>query len=277
MRKLLFTIILLFSFSTFAHADPVMDRINASGKIRCGYVSYAPASLKDTVTGKVSGYTVDLVEQAARRMGLEVEWTYETNWPTLPADLMADKFDLGCVTYWSNPRASRQMLSTNPIFYQPVFFITRADDTRFDNDISKINDPNVKVSVLEGDVPETILNELYPNAKHAALPQMASFAQVFQEVASKRADVTIASKPDMDEFAAANPGKLKVIMDQPVRLYPTVMQMKPGAAQLQNALNITILEMHLDGTIEKILKKYATGPHDYYMIDFPYSKMKGLK
>lgn len=277
MKKTLLALSFLFFIPQAAHADAVMDRINKSQTIRCGYVSYAPASVRDINSGKMVGYNVDIIEEAARRMGLKIDWAYETNWPVMATDLQTGKFDLSCVTYWSNPRAARQMLGTDPVFYQPVFFAARSDDARFDQDISKINDESVSISVLEGDVPETIISELYPKAKIVALPQSASFSQVFQEVASKRADVTITSKPDMDEFAAANPGALKIIMNQPVRLYPTVIQMLPEATQLQNALNITIREMQLDGTIKNILKKYATGPHDYYLIDLPYSKIEGLE
>ena len=277
MKNALFAAIFSVLLSSQAHADPVMDRINASGKIRCGYVSYSPASTKDSVTGKMSGYNVDLIEEAAKRMGLEVEWSFETNWPTMSTDLRTEKFDVACVTYWANAKSSRQMLSTDPIFYQPAFFATRADDTRFDKDITRINKPDVTIAVLEGDSPETIVNELYPGAKRDTLPQTASFAQVFQEVATKRADVTITSKPDMDEFKASNPGKMKIIMDQPVRLYPCVVQLPADAHQLQTAFNIVIQEMQLDGTVEKIMKKYATGPDDYYMVDLPYSKIKGVK
>lgn len=266
MKKLLLTCVLC-----------LIDRINKSGTIKCGYVSYAPASLKDAATGKISGYTVDIIEQAATRMGLTVDWAYETNWPTMATDLQTNKFDLACVTYWSNPRSGRQMRGTDPIFYQPVFFATRADDARFDKDISKINDESVTIAVLEGDVPETIIRELYPRAKTFTLPQTSSFAQVFQEVASRRADVTITSKPDMNAFATANPSILKLIIDQPVRLYPTVMQMLPEATQLQNLLNTALLEMNLDGTIENILQKYSTSPHDYYIVGHPYTQIKKME
>lgn len=273
MKKIILSVFVLLAGATQAFADPVMDRINKSGTIRCGYVSYSPASVKDAATGEMKGYTVDIVEEAARRMGLKIEWTYETNWPVMAADLQADKFDLGCVAYWSNPRIARQMLASDPLFYQPVFFIARADDPRFDGNSGKINDPSVSVAVLEGDVPETLLAELYPKSKKVALSQSASFSQLFQEVASRRADLTIASKPDMDEFAANNPGVLKVLTDQPVRLFSTVLQMSPGATQLKNALDVTIREMQLDGTVRLILKKYATSPYDYYLIQSIYSEL----
>lgn len=265
---------LAMCLSGAALADSVMDRVNKTQTIRCGYVSYSPASFTDLKTGEMKGYTVDIMEEAGRRMGLKIEWTYETNWPTMSTDLQTNKFDLACVTYWGNPRASRHMLSSIPVFYQPVFFITRADDTRFDDDVSKVNDDSVTVSVLEGDVPETILNQLYPNTRQIALPQSSSFSQVFQEVASGRTDVTIASSPDMGEFADNNPGVLKVIRDQPVRLYASVLQMLPEAQQLKSVLDMTIREMQLDGTIEKIVKEYAQSEDDHYFIEYPYKKIR---
>jgi ABC-type amino acid transport substrate-binding protein len=136
-------------------------------------------------------------------------------------------------------------LTSLPVFYQPVFFATKISENRFDNDISKINDKNIRVSVLEGDVPETILNELYQDSQRVTLPQSASFPQVFQEVASGKADVTITAKPDMYEFEASNPNVLKIITNQPVRLYPSGLQF-PIQAQ---------------------------SPDDYYFIQNPYSKM----
>ncbi len=274
LQKLIFFAAALFLLPISAYADPVMDQINKTQTIRCGYVSYSPASTINPETNKLEGYMIDLMDEIGQRMNLKIEWAQETNWPTMSTDLKTNKFDAGCVAYWSNPRSARQMLTSIPLFYQPVFFLTRADDTRFDANIRKINDKDVSVSVLEGDVPETILKELYPNSKKIALPQNAAFAQVFQEVASDRADVTIAAKPDAEQFMKHNPGILKVINDQPVRLYANVMTMRPGSEQLKNALDVTIREMQLDGTIERIMSKYSNSEDDYYIIEYPYKKLK---
>ncbi len=254
MKKLVLSLFILL-IPSLAFADKVMERVNKTNTLRCGYVLYSPAIMKDTVTGEVTGFAIDIIEEMGRRLGLKIEWVYETNWPVLSTDLKANKFDAACVTYWSNPLASRQMLATIPFYYQPTFFVARDGDTRFDDDTSIINNSEIRVSVLDGDVPISILNQLYPKAQQVALPQNASFPQVFQEVASKRADVTIAAMPDVQEFIDNNPGVLKAITDKPVRSFASTMMLHPESYQLQHALNTSIQEMVLDKTIETILQK----------------------
>ena len=254
----------------FEAADPVMARINKSGTINCGYVSYNPASYKDQETGEMTGYAVDLVEEAAHRMELEVDWAYESNWPLLSTDLKAGKFDMACVAYWLNPWAARKMLGTIPALYQPVFLITKADDTRFDDGLAGLNDPDIKVAVLDGDVPMTLLNQYFPEATQNALPQMSDFALVFQEVASGRADATLAAIADMHEFDENNPGVLKAVTAHPVKVFPSVFLMSPRASQLQFVMNTALWDMHIDGTTARILNKYARTPHDFYIPEHGY-------
>lgn len=270
--RFIFAVLLLLSIVRPAFADPVMERVNKTQTIRCGYVTYSLGTVRDEKTGQMTGFNVDLAEEAAKRMGLKVDWAYETNWPTMSADLQAGKFDVFCVAFWSNPRSAKAMISTDPIFYQPVFFTVRGDEKRFDGDIAKLNDSAVKIGLLEGDVPETILNETYPKATRVELPQSAPYAQLFQDILAGKADATITSKPNMHEFEASNPGKLKVL-PQPAHIFSSAMQLPEGAVQLQGALNIAFREMQLDGTIVKIMKKYATSPDDFYMIDLPYKKL----
>lgn len=253
-------------------ADAIMDRINKSGKIRCGYVSYYPGSLKNPNTGIVEGYNVDIMREAGKRLGLEVEWSHETNWPIIVSDAKAGKFDALCVSYWSNPKTSRHLLGSIPLLYQPVFFMKRAGDNRFNNDFSNINKPDVRISILDGDVPETILDQLFPKAKKVALPQLADFSQVFQEVAAGRADLSIASKADMRKFEDNNPGILEFI-DKPVRLYASAIQFPAEAVLLKNAIDVTLREMHMDGTIKAILGQYAKHSDDYYFVQFPFTKI----
>src|ERR1039458_8039271 len=56
------------------------DRVLKRGVIRAGYAIYPPASFKDPNTGKISGICVDVLEEAAKNLGLKVEWTEEVPW-----------------------------------------------------------------------------------------------------------------------------------------------------------------------------------------------------
>ena len=97
---------------------------------------------------------------------------------------------------------------------------------------------------------------------------------MFQEVASGRADLTIAARPDVYEFMDNNPDKLVMIDHTPARLYASTMLLRSDAIHFKNALDVTFHEMHLDGTIEKILSRYVRSEHDHYIKVFPYHKLK---
>ncbi|MEJ0063153.1 MAG: transporter substrate-binding domain-containing protein [Alphaproteobacteria bacterium] len=115
-----------------AHAETALERIRKTNTLHCGYVSYAPALIKDLKTGLWSGFDYDVVKAVSERLLLKAEYAAETGWATVPADLDARKFDMLCSTYWIHPQAAKFMLFSRPVYFQPVFVVARADDPRFD-------------------------------------------------------------------------------------------------------------------------------------------------
>src|ERR1039458_10684502 len=70
------------------------DRVLKRGVIRAGYAIYPPASFKDPNTGKISGICVDVLEEAAKNLGLKVEWTEEVPWGTMIEGLQNERYDI---------------------------------------------------------------------------------------------------------------------------------------------------------------------------------------
>src|SRR5208282_6510914 len=77
------TALLIASCSQLTKLQPapakasLYERVTGSGKIRCGYLIYTPGCMKDLKTGKMSGIGPDVLSLAAKRLGLELEWTEE--------------------------------------------------------------------------------------------------------------------------------------------------------------------------------------------------------
>src|SRR3990167_8306945 len=61
-------------------ASSVYDRVINSGQLRCAYVTYPPACVKDPNSGKLSGVFVEAVEALGKNLGLKVQWTEEVGW-----------------------------------------------------------------------------------------------------------------------------------------------------------------------------------------------------
>lgn len=254
-----------------AALNPAMARIEATQTLRCGYVPYYPAMVKDEKTAEFKGFDVDLMQAVTQRLGVKLEWSVESSWMNVVTDLTAGKFDMLCNTYWTNPQTAQHTLYSRPIFYQPLFIAAREADTRFDNDLQRINAKDITIAVLDGDAPVEIAAETFPQAKLHALPHNVPFAQVMLEVASGKADVTIVDANNFGGFAAANPGQLKLVqVDKPVRVLPVSFVFGPHDYLLKNAVDNVLDQMILEGSAAKIVKRGATHPSALYPAIIPY-------
>lgn len=70
-----------------------MNSIQQSGELKVGVPGdYAPLAFHNKA-GELLGYDVDMAKDLGKRLGLKVRFV-PTSWPTLSADLKADKFDI---------------------------------------------------------------------------------------------------------------------------------------------------------------------------------------
>ena len=70
-----------------------MNSIQQSGELKVGVPGdYAPLAFHNKA-GELLGYDVDMAKDLGKRLGLKVRFV-PTSWPTLSADLQADKFDI---------------------------------------------------------------------------------------------------------------------------------------------------------------------------------------
>src|SRR5207249_269036 len=71
----------------------LLERIEKTGELHAGYGVYPPYTQEDPNTKKVSGFSVDLIEQIAKELKCKVAW-HRLNWNTMSADLKRGEYDL---------------------------------------------------------------------------------------------------------------------------------------------------------------------------------------
>jgi ABC-type amino acid transport substrate-binding protein len=147
----------------------------------------------------------------------------------------------------------------------------RPDDHRFDNDLSKINNPAIKISATDGSIVSIIAREDFPLASILSAPSTTDYSFNPMNVANNKADATFLENEVGYEYLQANPGTLRAIgLNKPLRTFPIMMLVDKGEFKLQSMLNGIIRQMAVDGTVDKILKKYEKSPGAYYRIAAPY-------
>ncbi|HEY1096463.1 MAG TPA: transporter substrate-binding domain-containing protein [Alphaproteobacteria bacterium] len=239
-------------------ADTGFERVTKTGTIQCGYFTWPPYILKDANSGKLSGLNYDIMEAIAKNLGLKTEWTLDVGVGDVAAALNANKFDVMCASVWTNPARLKTLTLTNPTLYSVVYAFVRADDARFDNDLSKVNDKTVRISGIDTDYSQDIAKEKFPNAKQVMLPQTASGSETLMQVVSKKADIVFVDQGLVNEFLKTNPGTLRQVKGvEPVRIYGEVLSVRQGDILLKNMLDIAITQLTNDGTIARLVAKYS--------------------
>ncbi|HBM91322.1 MAG TPA: hypothetical protein DD400_05565 [Rhodospirillaceae bacterium] len=211
-----------------------------------------------------------MVKAIGNRLELEVKFDVPTGWGTIVADLNAKKFDMLCSGFWVHPNVGKFALFTRPVFFQPVFVVSRADDKRFSK-TTNLNDKELTMVALDGDNPVNIAKADFPKAKILTLPNMTDFSQVLINVSGSKADFTIVDAVTFGVFNKNNPGKLKIVTpENPIRIYPVSYVVSAEDVVFRDAINAALDELILDGTIDRIFDKYDVYPNSYYRAVVPY-------
>ena len=161
---------LLLAFFAYRNAGPaapqgaanrpgLVENIDRLKKIRAGYGVFPPYTIEDPKTGKVSGISVDIVNEMGRELGVPVEWK-KFNWNTMKADLDRGEFDLLADAVFMTPARGREMAFTEPYAFLPIGIgVVKKGDNRF-SQFDQINDARYRVAVGEGFAEQAFLRAL---------------------------------------------------------------------------------------------------------------------
>lgn len=274
MRLILALCALVFAFPAYAADDAkesAYDRVLRTGVIRCGYINYPPHVIVDPATKVMSGISHDIIEEAARVLGLKVEWTEEVGWANTVETLRTGRVDAICTSFWQNPVEGKYVGFTIPMFYSAVGAYVKADNKFLKSDLSNVNDSAVRISASDGAISFFIAQQDYPKATVVSLPNMTDETQMLMEVDSGKADITFIETYLGEKFIKANPGSLKNLTPQkPVRLFGDTFAIPMDDVKFKSMIDSALIPMIEGGTVDKIIKKYEEVPNGILRVAAPY-------
>ena len=259
------TVKLVGSSTTSSNQDSVASKVLSSGEIRIGYIMYSPFLYKDETTGKLTGLSYDIVEAAAKNLGLKTNWVEEAGWGTAFEGLTAKRYDILGTQIWPNSARAREGVFSIAPFSSVLYPYVKAGDTRFSADLSKLNSDKVTIVTTDGDIAVSIANTDYPLAKLSTLPQMSSTAETLLNITSGKADVTFLEPAAVALYSKSNPGKIDRANNTPVRMFGDVFGFARGEESMASMWNVALGELQNDGTITRILAKYNVS--GYYTLN----------
>ncbi len=128
-----------------------VEEIQDRGVLKVGTAGdYQPISYLDPETGEYVGFDVELAEDLADSMGVEVEYV-ETSWPSLMDDTLAGKFDLAICGITVTDARKEQALMSDGYFENGKTVLCRAEDADKYTSLEAINRPEVRVMENSGE------------------------------------------------------------------------------------------------------------------------------
>lgn len=259
------------SASTTPEKESTYARVLRTGEIRCAYAVYEPPLIKNPNTGQLSGIFYDVMEEAGRRLNLKIRWVEEVGYGTIAEGFVADRYDAFCNAVWPTPERSRGADFTIPLYYSPVDVIVRADDHRFDGDLTKLNDPAYTFAVKDGDVSASFAAQVFPRAHTVSIPDMADTSQLLVDLVHNKADAVISSPELMENFLGKNPGTVRDITpDHPINTPPNTIMIKPDQHQFKVMLDVTLQGLLSSGFVDAALEKYRDYHPAFLRVAPPY-------
>lgn len=197
--------------SPAAQAGPRLDRITDTKVLRVGTPGdYRPFAMKEG--DGFQGHDIDLVEAMAKELGARVEYV-QTSWPTLLADLAADKFDVAVGGITRNAARIRvaEMLPGYAPFGKVALVRAEMRD-RFTTPDS-LNRPDVRVIKNPGGTNEQYVLQ---NLKQAQVGNHDRNAEIPGLIADGKGDVMITETYEARLYAKRDPRLHAAFVDAPL-------------------------------------------------------------
>ncbi|MBP9867952.1 MAG: amino acid ABC transporter substrate-binding protein [Alphaproteobacteria bacterium] len=260
MKNLLLALMLLFlampAWAEEAPKESTYDRVMRTGTIKCGYGSIKPWIYQDLKTGKMVGVTVEIMEEVAKQLSLKLEWPEETGWANLPTSLNTGRVDVACPTMWVDPMRGKYVAYTRPLFYSAVHMYMRQGEKRFTGKMEELNQPDIKITVQDGDVSAELAKRYFPKATLISIPQSASGSELLLNVTTGKADVTFGETVYIKDFNKNNEIQLERIpLKHPVNVYANALAVGIHETELKEMLDAAVVYLLNNGKIAEIIGK----------------------
>lgn len=233
------------------------DTIIEKGSIEVWYIPYDKSFIVDSNTWEFSGIFYEVMEEIWKRLDLEIVYKYELWWWEMVTAIKNDKIDMMVTWIWPSAPRSKYLEYIKPLYYSPVYAYTKNSRNDFDNNLGNINNSNVKIWVIDGEITNVISDNFFPHARKYSSSQLTNIDQLMLDIVANKTDVTFLEPSVAQWFMKNNPWKIKqIITEKPLRKFQNSMVIKKWEFSLKTMIDNVIIELEDEWFIKKIVDKY---------------------
>ncbi len=241
-------ILAAFAVPQKADARPLAEIID-SGVLRVGVnPTLPPLGLYDE-QNKIDGFDVEFSQQIAEMLGVKLE-VVQVGSPDRIPFVASGKIDYVMGAMTRTPARSLIIDYSLPV-HTEVFGVLTLEEKPY-NTWQELNSPEVTMVQVRGTTPLKFIEENMPEAKVLLLD---NYPDVIRALAQGRGDAML----DVVDFVGEHMNKHDVawkVMETPVDVYYCGLGIQKGNSTLRDWLNVAIFELHRDGVVDDIWKKW---------------------
>ncbi|KAF3996991.1 transporter substrate-binding domain-containing protein [Glaciimonas immobilis] len=197
--------------------------------------------------GKRTGFDIELMETLGKIMGKKIEWT-DIDFKGLIPGLISKRFDAAASAIYITDERRKVVDLTDPYYPGGLVMVVKSSDAS----IQKADDmKGKKVAVQVGTKSVNYLKDYYPQIQRV---EVEKNQEMFNLVEIGRADAAVTGKPAALEYVKVRP-TLKVIA-KPVSVELYGFAVRKDMPELTLALNAALQKSKLDGSYDKLVKKW---------------------
>jgi ABC-type amino acid transport substrate-binding protein len=243
---------LTLTATAHAQSSATIKAIKDSGVLRVAMADSPPAQVKSPATDEWEGYNVEMAEDLARVLAVELE-IVDGAWSTLIPGLMADKYDICMVDMYATPERAQTVVFTDAYNILGYSFIVQEDSPyqRWED----LNKAGVVISTLSGTASEPFIEQYLPEAEMRSMVTENVYAPHL-EVANKRADAHVTDEVSNVLFIENNPDFEVRILPDLVNATGLAYAIRPGDSHFHSFLNTWIRYKIDSGHAGQLRKKW---------------------
>ena len=231
---------LLLCMSTSGDCSAERDNSQVRRKIIAAIPpDFPPTYFRDETTGQPAGFSVDVMNEVARRAGFDVEYIFAESWDMLEQAVLSEKADLVPNLSIVEKRL-KNMIFTVPVETLKISLIPRASDTA-NNRI----EAGMKIGVMKGSSADHFLSKridiiIYP---------YPGLQQLLLDLLAGRIDLAMTAAPNILKMARDAGIEERIRIIEPCEYEAKRgMALRPGNEALRDQLDAVIEEFI--GTLE---------------------------
>lgn len=233
------------------HVQNQLREILQAGVLRVGTTGdYKPFSYIES--GKqFAGIDIDMAKDLADSLGVKLQLV-KTSWPTLMADLKADRFDVGMSGISRSLKRRRSAFFSNQYAIGGKTSIGRCDEINQLDSLKEIDQPGVRIIVNPGGTNQKFVRA---NIKKAQVIVYPDNTTIFDQIRDGHADIMITDDIEVKLQQQLHP-KLCATMPDTLLTYTEKGYLLPQDVALKEYLDGWLQQVKHNGKLELAFARY---------------------